>query len=142
MQTELTGPDLKQGIALEELADGAMLGGHADGEAVLLVRRGREIYAIGGTCTHYSAPLADGLVVGNTIRCPWHHACFDLRTGEAVRAPALTAVPLWKVEQRAGKVFVTGKRTVSKDGKTMTFTAKAITPQGSVDMILALDKTP
>jgi NADPH-dependent 2,4-dienoyl-CoA reductase/sulfur reductase-like enzyme/nitrite reductase/ring-hydroxylating ferredoxin subunit len=114
MQTELTGPDLEQGIPLDDLADGAMLGGHAGGEAVLLVRRGREIYAIGGTCTHYSAPLAEGLVVGNTVRCPWHHACFDLRTGEAVRAPALSAVPVWKVEQRAGKVFVTGKGEAPK----------------------------
>ena len=114
MQTELTGPDLEQGISLDDLADGAMLGGHAGGEAVLLVRRGREIYAIGGTCTHYSAPLAEGLVVGNTVRCPWHHACFDLRTGEAVRAPALSAVPVWKVEQRAGKVFVTGKGEAPK----------------------------
>jgi len=109
MQTELTGPDLKQGISLNDLADGAMLGGHADGEAVLLVRRGSEIYAIGGTCTHYGGPLAEGLVVGNTVHCPWHHACFDLRTGEAVRAPALSAVPVWNVERRGGKVYVTGK---------------------------------
>ncbi|HKS23807.1 MAG TPA: FAD-dependent oxidoreductase [Thermoanaerobaculia bacterium] len=114
MQTELTGPDLEQGISLDELPDGAMLGGHAGGEAVLLVRRGNEIYAIGGTCTHYSAPLAEGLVVGNTVRCPWHHACFDLRTGEAVRAPALSAVPVWNVERRAGKVFVTGKGDAPK----------------------------
>jgi NADPH-dependent 2,4-dienoyl-CoA reductase/sulfur reductase-like enzyme/nitrite reductase/ring-hydroxylating ferredoxin subunit len=114
MQTELTGPDLKEGINIDDLADGAMLGGHAEGEAVLLARRGREIYAIGGTCTHYSAPLADGLVVGNTVRCPWHHACFDLRTGEAVRAPALSSVPLWTVERRGGKVFVTGKADAPK----------------------------
>src|SRR5436305_13592652 len=102
METQLTGPDLKQGIDIDELADGAMLGGHADGEAVLLVRRGREIYANGGTCTPYSAPPADGLVVGNTVRCPWHYAAFDLPTGEAVRAPAHRARPEWKVEQRAG----------------------------------------
>jgi NADPH-dependent 2,4-dienoyl-CoA reductase/sulfur reductase-like enzyme/nitrite reductase/ring-hydroxylating ferredoxin subunit len=114
MDIQLTGPDLKQGISLNELADGAMLGGHVDGEAVLLVRRGGEIYAIGGTCTHYSAPLAEGLVVGNTVRCPWHHACFDLRTGEAVRAPALSAVPVWAVERRGGKVFVTGKADAPK----------------------------
>jgi NADPH-dependent 2,4-dienoyl-CoA reductase/sulfur reductase-like enzyme/nitrite reductase/ring-hydroxylating ferredoxin subunit len=111
MQTELTGPDLKEGIPFDDLADGAMLGGHADGEAVLLVRRGNEIYAIGATCTHYSAPLAEGLVVGNTVRCPWHHACFDLRTGEAVRAPALSSVAVWDVERRGKKVFVTAKRT-------------------------------
>src|ERR1043166_7430431 len=114
MDVQLTGPDLKEVISLDDLADGAMLGGHADGEAVLLARRGNEIYAIGGTCTHYSAPLADGLVVGNTVRCPWHHACFDLRTGEAVRAPALSAVAVWNVERRGGKVFVSGKGEAPK----------------------------
>ena len=110
MQTELTGPDLKQGISIDDLGDGAMLGGHADGEAVLLVRRGGEIHAIGATCTHYGGPLAEGIVAGDTVRCPWHHACFDLHTGEALRAPALNAVPVWNVEQRDSKIFVTTKQ--------------------------------
>src|SRR5437660_7759094 len=110
METQLTGPDLKQGISIDDLADGAMLGGYADGEAVLLVRRGGDIHAIGATCTHYGGPLAEGLLVGDTVRCPWHHACFDLRTGEALRAPALNPVAVWEVETRGDKVFVTTKR--------------------------------
>src|SRR5437870_13795098 len=109
METQLTGPDLKQGISIDELADGAMLGGHADGEAVLLVRRGGDIHAIGGTCTHYGGPLAEGLLVGDTVRCPWHHACFSLRTGEAVEAPAFNSVACWRVELRDGKIFVREK---------------------------------
>src|SRR6266498_698291 len=114
METQLSGPDLKEGISINDLPDGAMLGGHADGEAVLLVRRGGEIYAIGGTCTHYGGPLAEGLLVGDTVRCPWHHACFDLRTGEALRAPALAPVACWTVEQRDGKIFVRGAREAAK----------------------------
>lgn len=106
----LEGDNFAQGIALERVADGAMLLGHADGEAVLLARQGDEVFAIGATCTHYGGPLAEGLLVGETVRCPWHHAAFSLRTGEAVRAPALGAVACWQVEQRDGKVFVTGKR--------------------------------
>ena len=85
-QQKLSGLDLAEGVALSALRDGEMLVGHARGEAVLLVRRGEEVFAVGATCTHYSGPLGDGLLVDGTVRCPWHHACFDLRTGAAVRA--------------------------------------------------------
>ena len=107
-QAPPSGPDLTQGVALADLADGKLLG-HVGDDAVLLVRRGNEVFAIGAKCTHYHGPLAEGLVVGDTVRCPWHHACFSLRTGEALRAPALSPVACWTVEQRDGKVFVTGK---------------------------------
>ncbi len=103
---ELSGPDLADGIPLADLADGSKLLGHAAGEPVLLVRRGQEVFAVGAQCTHYNGPLGEGLVVGDTVRCPWHHACFDLRTGEALRAPALSPITCWAVEQRAGKIFV------------------------------------
>jgi apoptosis-inducing factor 3 len=106
---ELTGPDLSRGVDLSTLAPDTMLLGHAGGEAVLLARSGDEVFAVGATCTHYSGPLAEGLLVGSTVRCPWHHACFDLRSGEALRAPALNAIPCWKVEQREGKVWVLHK---------------------------------
>src|SRR5262245_29826591 len=84
------GPDLAQGVALTDLADGGMLVGHLADEQILLVRRGPEVHAVGAHCTHYHGPLADGLLVGDTVRCPWHHARFDLRTGEALGAPALS----------------------------------------------------
>ncbi|GAB7549916.1 FAD-dependent oxidoreductase [Cupriavidus sp. 8B] len=106
---KLSGLDLARGIALAEVADGAMLAGHAHGEPVLLLRRAGELFAIGAYCTHYGAPLADGLLVDDTMRCPWHHACFSLRTGEALRAPALDPVSCWRVEQRDGSVYVREK---------------------------------
>jgi NADPH-dependent 2,4-dienoyl-CoA reductase/sulfur reductase-like enzyme/nitrite reductase/ring-hydroxylating ferredoxin subunit len=106
---EPSGPDLTQGIALADLADGGKLVGHADGKPILLVRRGTEVFAIGAQCTHYNGPLGDGLVVGDTVRCPWHHACFDLRTGEALHAPALSPVACWSVEQQDGRIFVREK---------------------------------
>ena len=105
-----TGPDLAPGVALADLPDGGKLLGHLGDEQVLLLRRGAEVFAIGASCTHYSGPLAEGLVVGDMIRCPWHHAGFDVRTGEALRAPALSPLPCWSVEQRDGKIFVRGKR--------------------------------
>jgi NADPH-dependent 2,4-dienoyl-CoA reductase/sulfur reductase-like enzyme/nitrite reductase/ring-hydroxylating ferredoxin subunit len=121
----LGGPDLTQGVALADLADGGSLLGHARGEAVLLVRRGSEIFAVGAHCTHYHGPLADGLVAGDTVLCPWHHAAFDLRTGEAVRAPALDPIGCWRVEQQGGKVFVTEKRTPSKPAPRAKLAGKA-----------------
>ena len=123
--TELSGPELTQGISLAQLPDGAMLVGHASGEQVLLVRRGAEIFAVGTQCTHYHGPLAEGLVVDNTVRCPWHHACFDLRSGEAVRAPALDPIVCWSVEQQDGKVFVREKRPTSKTSSDAKFSRTA-----------------
>ena len=107
--TELTGPDLLLGVSAADLLDGAMLLGHADGEAVLLVRRGEEVFAVGATCTHYSGALADGLFELDTVRCPLHHARFSLRTGEA-RAPALNPIACWNVEKRGDRLFVLGKK--------------------------------
>ncbi|MCI1187622.1 FAD-dependent oxidoreductase [Hymenobacter sp. DH14] len=107
----LTGPDfVTDGFALSDMADGAMTTGHAHGEPVLLVRRGDEIFAITAKCSHLGAPLGQGLLVGDTVRCPWHHACFSLRTGEALRAPALDPLPCWPVEQRDGRIYVGAKQ--------------------------------
>ena len=108
-QGEPRGPDLTRGVTASELADGAMLLGHVGDEAVLLARRGAELFAIGATCTHYNGPLAEGLLVDDTVRCPLHHACFSLRTGEALRAPALNPVPCWRVEEDGSTIFVRAK---------------------------------
>ena len=106
---QASGPDFKQGVPLSDLPDGKLVTGHAAGEAVLVVRHGGKVSAMAGQCTHYSAPLADGIVVGDTVRCPWHHSRFSLSTGEAVCPPALNPVDRWQVEMRDGKVYLTGK---------------------------------
>lgn len=109
--TPPAGPDLTQGISTDALAAGSMLAGRVGDNAVLLVRVGDEFLAVGATCTHYSAPLAEGIVVGDTVRCPWHHTCFSLRTGEALRPPALNPVKRWDVQRRGGLVFVVQEST-------------------------------
>jgi apoptosis-inducing factor 3 len=102
-------PDLKKGIPLASIPDNGKLLGVVDGEEVLLVRRETEFFAVGARCTHYQGPLAEGLVVGDEVRCPWHHACFSLRSGEALRAPALDPIQCWQVEQVGKRVFVKEK---------------------------------
>lgn len=106
----LTGPDLTQGVELAALKEATPFLGHAGGEAVMIVRQGEEIFAVGATCTHYSGPLAEGLVVGEQIRCPWHHACFSLRTGDVLAAPALNPIARWSTEIREGRVYVGAKQ--------------------------------
>jgi NADPH-dependent 2,4-dienoyl-CoA reductase/sulfur reductase-like enzyme/nitrite reductase/ring-hydroxylating ferredoxin subunit len=112
------GPDLKQGIPSSAVAEGAMLTGHVGDDEVLLVRRSGTLAAISAHCTHYHGPLGDGLLVGNTIRCPWHHACFDLATGEALAAPALSPLSCWQVEERGGRIIVGGKKEQARPRKT------------------------
>ncbi|HEX6373274.1 MAG TPA: FAD-dependent oxidoreductase [Longimicrobium sp.] len=109
-EDELSGPDLQAGVPTAELGEGEMLLGHAAGEAVLLVRTADGVFAVGAACTHYGVSLAEGLLTWGTVRCAAHHAEFDLRTGEAVRAPALRPLRCWEVESRDGRIFVTRKR--------------------------------
>ena len=116
-QSETTGPDLTLGVAADTLVDGKMLAGHVGEDAVLIARLGNEFFALGATCSHYGGPLAEGLLIGDTVRCPWHHACFSVRTGEALRAPALGSVACWSTELRDGRVFVREKSTTAPSAR-------------------------
>ena len=108
--TVLEGPDFSAGVAFADLSEGRPLLGHAGGEPVIVVRRGETLFATGAQCTHYGAPLRDGLVVGETLRCPWHHACFSLATGEALGAPALNPIASYDVSHEGDLVKVGKKR--------------------------------
>jgi nitrite reductase/ring-hydroxylating ferredoxin subunit/thioredoxin reductase len=112
-EEESAGPDLTQGVPLAALKAGRLLG-HVGDAPVLLLRADGQLFAVDALCTHYHGPLADGLVVGQTVRCPWHHACFDLRNGEALYAPATLPLACWTVEERDEKIFVREKRAVQK----------------------------
>jgi NADPH-dependent 2,4-dienoyl-CoA reductase/sulfur reductase-like enzyme/nitrite reductase/ring-hydroxylating ferredoxin subunit len=116
---KVSGPDLAAGVAASELVEGKPLVGHVGDDSVMLVRAaGGDIFATGATCTHYSGPLGEGLVVGETVRCPWHHACFDLRTGEAMKAPALNPIPCYEVVRDGDRVRVGGKRAAEQPPKS------------------------
>jgi apoptosis-inducing factor 3 len=101
--------DFTRGVAFSELPDGNPVTGNVGEEEAILVRRGENLFAVAAHCTHYHGALADGLVVGDTVRCPLHHACFDLRTGKALRAPALDPITCWRVERIGETAFVREK---------------------------------
>jgi NADPH-dependent 2,4-dienoyl-CoA reductase/sulfur reductase-like enzyme/nitrite reductase/ring-hydroxylating ferredoxin subunit len=108
---DLKGPNFENGCDIREVPDGGMLLGHAFDDAILVAKEGSQLFAIGATCTHYGGPLAEGLLVNCTVRCPWHHARFDVRTGEAIAAPALTDAACYKIDRHGNKFVVTGKIT-------------------------------
>jgi apoptosis-inducing factor 3 len=127
------GPDLSAGVGISQIPVGGMLLGHVAGEPALFARRGEKIFAIGATCTHYGGPLAEGLLVGDTVRCPWHHACFALKDGENLRPPALSPVSSWQVIREGDRVR-TGEKRPAPDARTQ--------PAGSPDSIVIIGAGP
>src|SRR5438874_2391167 len=104
------GPDLGQWTEVSRLEGATPFAGQVSGEAVIACRAGNDVVAVGASCTHYGGPLGEGLIVGDTVRCPWHHACFDLRTGAPVRAPALNPVPCYDVAIADGRIRIGARR--------------------------------
>ena len=116
---KLSGPDLTiEGIPVDQIGSDLPVPGHVDGKPVVVVATKDGVRAVGGRCTHYGGPLGEGLCVGGEIRCPWHHAAFDLDTGEAVGAPALNPIPVYETTQRDGRIFVSGPKERSGDRPT------------------------
>ena len=126
-------PDLRAGVGISDIPDGTIISGRVDTEEAILVRRGEQYFALGAQCTHYHGALAQGLVVADTVRCPLHHACFNLRTGAALRAPALDPLPCWRVEQTAGKIFV--RERLPEPRPTQASADSAARPPASVTII-------
>jgi apoptosis-inducing factor 3 len=107
---KISGPDLTQGVPAGDVKQGSPLLGHVDKDSVLLAELADGSYsAIGAECSHYHGPLGQGIVVGETVRCPWHHACFSLRSGEALAAPGLNPLPRFKVESQGDRLIVREK---------------------------------
>lgn len=125
-RSTLTGPDLAQGVLAADVPNGGLLLGHARGEPVVVTRVGSEVFALGASCSHYGGPLAEGLVIDGTLRCPWHHAAFDLRTGSPVRPPALNAIACFDVVVDGDRVRVAEKRTTTKDARSIQSPASVL----------------
>jgi len=92
--------------AAAELKDGEMKQVATGGTNILLARLNGEYYAVGATCPHYGAPLAEGALCGERIICPWHHASFDVTTGDLLEPPAFDALPHYEVKVEGERVIV------------------------------------
>lgn len=120
------GADLSSGTTINGLPDGTMIHGHVGEDEVMLARAGGEWFAVGARCTHYKGRLDRGLIVDDTVRCPLHHACFSLRTGDALRAPAFDPIARWRVEINGDVAYVREKLTGAPKPETLATTPESI----------------
>ncbi len=111
----------KVGPASSLLQNGEMKRLELDGTTIVLARVDGEYHAVGAFCTHYGAPLDEGVLKNHALMCPWHHACFDVRSGLRLEPPALNDLPHYPVRIEGGQVVV----TLPEDNQTE--------PQGSAD---------
>src|ERR1051325_2384828 len=128
-------PDLARGVPVSALADGGMLIGRLGEEAVLLTPNGDRFFATGTTCSHYGGPLSEGLIVEDTIHCPWHHARFSLANGQAISAPALNPIPSWEVYVRDDIVYVGARRELSDGAASQPGQQAPAQPPSSIVII-------
>ncbi len=90
----------------EGLKDGLAISVTVDETDIFLVRLGESVYAIEGECTHYGAPLCDGLLKGKEVICPWHNARFDITTGRLKAAPALDDLRRFPLKVEDGEIYL------------------------------------
>lgn len=93
--------------AVGDVPDHGMVPVSVGRRPVLLCRFGDDVFAVGAACTHQGAPLAEGRLDGALVRCPWHGALFDVRTGARVNVPTCADLRTYPVEVRDGTVWVT-----------------------------------
>jgi apoptosis-inducing factor 3 len=89
-----------------DLREGEMKEYSAGETRILLARAGGRLHAVSATCPHYGAPLAEGALCGTRLVCPWHHAAFDVASGNLEEPPALDALVSYDVRVEDGRVFV------------------------------------
>ena len=93
--------------SVSDLSPGQMKNVEVGETSLLLSNVEGEIHAVSGKCTHYGAPLADGALSGTQVICPWHHACFDVTTGDHLEPPGLNALQKFEVRTEGDDIFVT-----------------------------------
>jgi nitrite reductase/ring-hydroxylating ferredoxin subunit len=103
---------LKEGDKVEVEVEGL------DGTKVLLVQVGGKTHAVGPKCTHFGAPLKNGVLsASGRLTCPWHGACFQVATGDVEDAPAPDGLATFEIREQAGGVYVKGEEALVKSGR-------------------------
>ncbi|KAK5887691.1 hypothetical protein CesoFtcFv8_016274 [Champsocephalus esox] len=117
--------ELTEVVCLEsDLKDGQMMEVEVGNHSVLLTRSEGRYSAIGHQCTHYGAPLSKGFISGNTVRCPWHGACFNIHTGDLEEYPGMDCLPCHKVKIQNKKVYVSiNKKTLRQEKRVKSMGA-------------------
>jgi nitrite reductase/ring-hydroxylating ferredoxin subunit/uncharacterized membrane protein len=88
------------------LAEGETLRVEISGVIVTIARADGALYAVQEFCTHRYGPLSEGTLLGCEVVCPWHNSRFDLRTGKVTHGPAKVDLRTFRVETRAGKIWL------------------------------------
>lgn len=130
IRTMTTAFKLKDVSSLDHLKNGQIQEVEIEGldeTKLLLARHENETHALSPKCTHYGAPLSKGVLSANgRLTCPWHGACFNVKTGDIEDAPALDPLRKYTVEEKDGGVWVTGTSAeeLKKDRRTLSFKCK------------------
>jgi nitrite reductase/ring-hydroxylating ferredoxin subunit len=111
--------------AVEEFSGSSSTLLDVNGRQIVLVRFGDAFRAVDNYCTHMGAPLAEGVVSGEEIVCPWHAARFAVQTGEASCGPARCSLPTYPVRIRQGCVEI----AVEMQAEKHLFRAPAAEPK-------------
>lgn len=106
--TSISGTELEYVpvASVDELPNGERLFMEIDGQRIVIFNLGGLYYAIGDLCSHDDGPVGEGMVDGEEIICPRHGARFDLRTGKALRMPAVKGIPAYPVRVVDGQIEI------------------------------------
>lgn len=85
------------------------------GVPILLVRRGERLFAMAETCSHFSGPLSEGKLDGDSIVCPYHASRFSLEDGRVLNGPAVHPQPCLEVRVRNGQIEVRKPQSRRRD---------------------------
>ena len=108
-----------------ELQSGEMKEVAAGETNILLVRTGDQFHAVTAKCPHYGGPLAEGVLCGTRVMCPWHHAVFDVVSGDRIEPPALDTLVSYGVRIEGEQIFVsvpedeTDRRAIASGGRDL-----------------------